>query len=430
MKAIPVIAVFDVGKTNKKLLLFDAQYNVVYEHSEQLPETIDEDGDPCEDIALLKNWLKDNFAKARADKRFEIRGLNFSAYGASFVYLDSDGKVTAPLYNYLKPCKDAFWKKFYHNNGKMHELCVETASPPLKSLNSGLQLYRIKLEKKDLYKRIAYALHLPQYLSYVFSGKPLTEITSLGCHTHLWDFRKHDYHAWVVRTGLVKKFAPLSKDPIAGIFEGIPVGIGYHDSSAALVPYLQKHHDPFVLVSTGTWCISMNPFNDTPLTIDDFGDDCLCYLTPEGKQVKSSRLFAGPMHEDIVEVLRGRYGLSGNEIRDVVFDPDKIPTPLITKRRRGSTTEICEEYSGLGAEEYYHLSVKHIIKSLKPKIERVLTDEVKHIFVDGGFSQNKVFMGMLSQVFPDLQVNAANVPQASAIGAALLMDRARNGFIY
>ena len=428
MKAIPVIAVFDVGKTNKKLLLFDAQYNVVYEHSEQLPETIDEDGDPCEDIALLTKWMKDNFAKARADKRFEIRALNFSAYGASFVYLDSDGKVTAPLYNYLKPCKDAFWKKFYHNNGKMHELCVETASPPLKSLNSGLQLYRIKLEKKDLYKRIVYALHLPQYLSYVFSGKPLTEITSLGCHTHLWDFRKHDYHAWVVRTGLVKKFAPLSKDPIAGIFEGIPVGIGYHDSSAALVPYLQKHHDPFVLVSTGTWCISMNPFNDTPLTIDDFGDDCLCYLTPEGKQVKSSRLFAGPMHEQIVEVLSSHYGLSGNEIKDIPYDPTKIPKPAIrTKENRGSE-EAIEEYIGLNAQEHYHLGVKHIITLLKPKIERVLTPDVKQIFVDGGFSQNKVFMAMLADTFASHSVSAALVPQASALGAAMMLDTLWNQF--
>ena len=33
MTAIPVIAVFDIGKTNKKLLLFDAQYLVVKEKS-------------------------------------------------------------------------------------------------------------------------------------------------------------------------------------------------------------------------------------------------------------------------------------------------------------------------------------------------------------------------------------------------------------
>lgn len=421
MAAIPVIAIFDVGKTNKKLLLFDGQYNVMYEHSEQLPETIDEDGDPCENVTLLTKWLKESFAYVRSDDRFDIRALNFSGYGASFVYIDEEGEVTAPLYNYLKPCPEAFWKKFYHNNGKIHELCVETASPPLKSLNSGMQLYRIKLEKPALYKRIKYALHLPQYLSYVFSGQPLTEITSLGCHTHLWDFRKHDYHAWVVKSGLVKKFPPISMAPVAGTFEGMPVGLGYHDSSVALVPYLQKHHVPFVLVSTGTWCISMNPFNDTPLTIEDFGDDCLCYLTPEGKQVKSSRLFAGPMYEQIEEVLRGHYGLSGNNIKDIAYDPKKIPIPTITTTTNGNATKTIEEYDGLDAEEHYHLGIKHIIHLLKPKIERVLTPDVEQIFVDGGFSRNKVFMGMLLDAFPSLQVSAASVPQASALGAAIIM---------
>jgi sugar (pentulose or hexulose) kinase len=264
-------------------------------------------------------------------------------------------------------------------------------------------------------------LHLPQYLSYVFSGQPLTEITSLGCHTHLWDFRKHDYHAWVVKSGLVKKFPPISKAPVAGTFEGIPVGLGYHDSSAALMPYLQKHHDPFVLVSTGTWCISMNPFNDTPLTIEDFGDDCLCYLTPEGKQVKSSRLFAGPMHEQIEEVLRSHYGLSGSNIKDIAYDPKKIPIPKIRTTTNGTASETIEEYVGLDAEEHYHLGIRQIIQLLKPKIERVLTPNVKQIFVDGGFSKNKVFMGMLLDAFPSHQVSAASVPQASALGAAIVM---------
>ena len=53
MHSIPVIAIFDVGKTNKKLLLFDQQYNVVFERSEKFDEIIDEDGDPCEDLESL-----------------------------------------------------------------------------------------------------------------------------------------------------------------------------------------------------------------------------------------------------------------------------------------------------------------------------------------------------------------------------------------
>ena len=58
MNKIPVIAIFDVGKTNKKLLLFDEQYKLVYEESKQLLETKDEDGFPCEDVNALTEWVK------------------------------------------------------------------------------------------------------------------------------------------------------------------------------------------------------------------------------------------------------------------------------------------------------------------------------------------------------------------------------------
>ncbi|MBA4166370.1 MAG: carbohydrate kinase, partial [Chitinophagaceae bacterium] len=56
--AIPVIAIFDVGKTNKKVFLFDEGYKIVYEHTDKFPETKDEDGDLCEDLALLTQWCK------------------------------------------------------------------------------------------------------------------------------------------------------------------------------------------------------------------------------------------------------------------------------------------------------------------------------------------------------------------------------------
>ena len=37
----PVIAIFDIGKTNKKLFLIDEQYRIVLEKNEQFDETTD-----------------------------------------------------------------------------------------------------------------------------------------------------------------------------------------------------------------------------------------------------------------------------------------------------------------------------------------------------------------------------------------------------
>ena len=57
MTPTPVIAIFDIGKTNKKLLLFNEDYKIVYEKSARFIETTDEDGFPCENVDALRSSL-------------------------------------------------------------------------------------------------------------------------------------------------------------------------------------------------------------------------------------------------------------------------------------------------------------------------------------------------------------------------------------
>mgnify|MGYP006165053733 FL=1 len=46
---------------------------------------------------------------------------------------------------------------------------------------------------------------------------------------------------------------------------------------------------------------------------------------------------------------------------------------------------------------------------------------VKQLLVDGGFSKNEWYMRLLARAFPEIEVYAAEVAQASALGAALLV---------
>src|ERR1700742_3783322 len=101
MNPIPVIAIFDVGKTNKKLFLFDKNYKIVFERSARFLETVDEDGFPCENLESLRQSVFDSLNEVSRLKQFDVKAINFSAYGASFVYLDENGKPLTPLYNYL-----------------------------------------------------------------------------------------------------------------------------------------------------------------------------------------------------------------------------------------------------------------------------------------------------------------------------------------
>ncbi len=431
-----VIAIFDVGKTNKKLLLFNEQYKLVHELSQQFAETTDEEGFLCEDVEALTQWVKDSFNNILHNENFTVQTVNFSGYGASFVYLDDALKVFLPLYNYLKPYPPLLQKQFYDTYGGESKVAKQTASPVLGNLNSGMQLYRLKYQKSVEFNRIKYALHLPQYLSFILTNKLYSDITSIGCHTNLWDFKINQYHRWVKKEGIDTKLAPmLNCEAIAGyVNETVPVGVGLHDSSAALIPYLAAFKEPFILLSTGTWCISLNPFNHTPLTDYELHQDSLCFLSYLGKPVKASRLFAGYEHEQQTKLLADHFNKPQNYFATVLFNPQlcnqvKTVKKIMTSQVAGAMVQQSNFTKRnlnvfVSYEAAYHQLITDIIEQQIKSTKLVLTGTaVKRIFVDGGFSQNLIYMHLLAQAFAGIEVYAAAVAQASALGAALAMHQ-------
>ena len=436
MNKIPAIAIFDIGKTNKKLLVFDEQYKLLYEEIKQFEEINDEDGFACEDILQLTQWVKDSFKRLLDKKQFKVKAVNFSAYGASFVYLDDDLKVMLPLYNYLKPYPAELQKKFYKDYGGENLFARQTASPVLGSLNSGMQLYRLKYEKPTLFKKIKWALHLPQYISFILSSAICADITSIGSHTNLWDFRHNKYHKWVKQEGVEDKLPRiLSCNAIAGYARHkIPAGTGLHDTSAALIPYLASFAEPFILLSTGTWCISLNPFNHARLNNSELGMDCLCYLSYAGKRVKASRLFAGYEHEQQVKRLSLYFNKPYDYFTSVVCDVSILNKlmPATKKVRKASRPVMIGESlfaernldDFVNYEEAYHQLISDIISQQIKSTSLVLKGtHVKRIFVDGGFSKNNIYMYLLAEAFPSVEVYAASLAQASALGAALAIHQ-------
>lgn len=437
MEAKPVIAIFDVGKTNKKLFLFDEHYKIVFEKSARFNEITDENGDPCENLDSLSQSVFNSLCEVFKLKEFDIRAVNFSTYGASFVYVDEQGEALTPLYNYLKAYPQDLKDLFYKTYGSEEAIAMQTASPALGSLNSGLQVYRLKHQQPEVFKKTKYALHLPQYLSYVLTGKACTDMTSIGCHTALWDFAENDYHRWVREEGITAKFAPVTSgnEVVTTTFEGkeIKVGTGLHDSSAALIPYLVSFTDPFVLLSTGTWSISLNPFDHTPLTAAELKNDCLNYLQYKGMPVKASRLFAGYEYEQQVKRIAEHFDQNTAKYRHIEYDADIVSK--LTKNRdvRSSMDVHPITFSARNLNDFandneaYHQLMIDIIEQQKASTVLIMKGApVKRIFVDGGFSKNAVFMHLLAAAFPDMEVFAASMAQATAVGTALAIHHCWN----
>ncbi|UBM59020.1 carbohydrate kinase [Marinilongibacter aquaticus] len=418
------IGIFDIGKTNKKFFLFDSAYNIVYERQKNLPETEDEDGFPCEDVEALTSFLYESLDDASAHAEYTIEALNFSAYGASWVLTDEKLHPVAPLYNYLKPLDENLSKAFYAKYGGSEKIALETSSPTLACLNSGMSLYAIKKQKRQ-FADMHFALHLPQFLSAAFSKRAFSDLTSIGCHTQLWNFAKNNYHQWVFDEGLSQKLAPIvDADHIENCeWQGLnlKIGVGLHDSSSALIPYLKGIKKPFVLISTGTWCISLNPFNNAPIAADELKKDCLNFLSFEGKPVKASRLFAGHFHEEETKRLADHFKKPLDYYKKIEFNNEL--DWMLPEVNLG-------EFEPLNLSQYatyplaYQALMAQIVAQQIVSTKLVLQEkETPLLFVDGGFSQNPIFMHLLSKAFPEAKVYAALVPQASALGAALILHQ-------
>jgi L-fuculokinase len=432
-----VVAIFDIGKTNKKVFLFDENYKIVWEKSVNLDETVDEDGFPCENIEVLKNWILDRLSEIKDLNNYVLKAINFSTYGASFVYIDEKGDSLTPLYNYLKEYPEALKKDFYKKYKGEEVFAVKTASPVLGSLNSGMQIYRLKEERPELFEKVKHCLHLPQYLSFLLTGEAYTDITSIGCHTNLWNFKKMKYHKWLKNEGIKDKLPPIhpGRDVIKKEND-LAIGIGLHDSSSAIIPYTINFTEPFVLLSTGTWSISLNPFNNKPLTFEELEKDCLCYMQYTEKPVKAARLFSGNEHEIQAKRLAEHFNVPFDTFKDVYFDKKIVSTLralnftiVYPKKYDFDILKECPfQKRDLSAFKTYEIAYHQLMLDL---VEQqvfstnlvIHNSPVKKIFVDGGFSKNSIFMNLLAEAFPDVEVYAASMAQASALGAALAIHQ-------
>jgi L-fuculokinase len=432
-----VVAIFDIGKTNKKVFLFDENYKIVWEKSVNLDETVDEDGFPCENIDVLKEWILERLSEVKELNNYVLKAINFSTYGASFVYIDERGNSLTPLYNYLKDYPEELKNGFYKKYKGEEVFAVKTASPVLGSLNSGMQIYRLKEEKPELFEKVKYCLHLPQYLSFLLTGEGYTDITSIGCHTNLWNFKKMKYHKWLKNEGIKEKLPPIhpGRDVIKKEND-LAVGIGLHDSSSAIIPYTINFTEPFVLLSTGTWSISLNPFNNKSLTFEELKNDCLCYMQYTEKPVKAARLFSGNEHEVQAKRLAEHFNVPFGTFKEIYFDKKIVSnlralnfTIVYPKKYDFDILKECpfqkRDLSTFKTYEIaYHQLMLDLVEQQVFSTNLVIHNSpVKKIFVDGGFSKNSIFMNLLAEAFPDVEVYAASMAQASALGAALAIHQ-------
>lgn len=302
------IIIFDIGKTHAKLSLWDSQYNLIAKEirANEICESVH--GYQMLDIYGIEAWLIDTLTELA--KLAPVESIVTVAHGAAAVLIENGRIWTDPL-DYEQDLGPAI-DQSYNNIRPDFE---QTGSPRLPlGLNLGCQLFFLENLVGPFPDNLTILLW-PQFWSFKLSGVAASEVTSLGCHSDLWNPHSSTFSRLALERGWDTLFPPmrLASNPLGTITEdissqtGLPsscqVLCGIHDSNAALLSartYKDISDGDLTTLSTGTWFVAMRCLRSDQ-SVDSIelqaSRDCLINVDSSNRPVPSARFMGGREYE-------------------------------------------------------------------------------------------------------------------------------------
>lgn len=431
--------VLDVGKTLAKLTMWSWDKRLV-DRRTRLNLRCLVHGTPCLDVAGITSWLSESLRIFAA--KGDIAAIVPVGHGAAACLIDKDGLCLAPLDYEAEPPPDVTARYL-----EMRDPFALTGSPSLPGgLNLGAQLLWLETLAPDETRR-GLIVTWPQYWSWLLSGVPSTEVTSLGSHTDLWLPGAVRPSPMAVARGWADRLAPLrhAGDVLGPVTEewrercGLPkdcaVLCGLHDSNAALLAvrrYPEVGDRECTVLSTGTWFIAMRsvaPGVAVDLAALPENRDCLVNIDAFGVPVPSSRFMGGREVEiledangspldpsEYEELLLGRAGdaIGAGAFALPTFQKGVGPFP----EQRGCWVSPPDDQLGRRA-------VAGLYLALMADTSLGLIGSGERLVIEGRFAGDPVFTRALAALRPAQAVYLSQMPDNVPFGALQLVDSGR-----
>lgn len=420
------VAVIDIGKTNAKLVLVNLADLSEIDVITQANTVINAEPWPHFDTEGIWDFL---LAGLKAfQTQHGIDAISITTHGACAALLSDDGTLAAPIldYEYIGPEETETAEEY----DRIRPTFGETGSPRLAGgLNIGAQLHWQFSINPALRGRTQHIVTYPQYWAFRLTGIAATDITSLGCHSDLWNPSERCYSSLVDRLGIRDKMAPVRKpNDVLGqllpdiakqtsLAESTPIVCGIHDSNASLLPHILQNKPPFSVVSTGTWVIAMS-IGGKPIELDP-DKDTLINVNALGDPVPSARFMGGREYELAIEqpYAEPTEEILENVLKDkIMLLPAVIPDTGPFQGRKAHWRNNMEPQPGTaqrGAATalYLALVTTHCLE---------LIGRVGPIIVEGPFTNNRVYLKMLAEITQTTVWSTVGMTGTSQGGALLV----------
>lgn len=454
MKPQNAYLVLDIGKTNKKFMVYDTSLKVLFSKSREIG-VIKRDDIELEDVETLLEWLRKEIAAI--SKLYHFKTIAISGHGAAFALLNKNGDLCFPVISYTSKMEDAFFKDFTAEYGSHEKLLLETGTPDLGFINIGKGLHYLKTFHPEEYSQAKSFLFYTQYFSFLLTGKISLEYTYLGNHSYLWDFQKQAYSEFAVQVGIRHCLPENIQKPWEilgnltqawkeawGIDYELPVTVGIHDSNGALLPYLLKGMENTVLLSTGSWCVGMLPAQPYQLSPEDIKANTFYNIDAWGRPLRTS-IFTGGLEYSAYDVMFGKKDQSNLETLNKLIEeselfilPGLIKGTSVFPGCKPSIIYLGEVYTqdkmqkfikanpDLKQQLYTAISVSLGIQAVE-LFKRLNVKPDGKVYLEGGFLKNDIWCETIMNIRNDLCFYSTNLQEASAFGAALTAVIAERG---
>jgi len=418
------VAVIDLGKTNSKVALVDTVHSIEVQVIKQ-PIAISLNSLYLSlDHHAIEAFVID--ALQALASAHTVDAITVTTHGATAALVDESGELAMPVMDYEYTGIDALRDEY-----ELHRPSFsDTGSPSLPGgLNIGAQLYWQQKKYPSLFENVHTVLTWPQFWVHKLSGKRHNDLTSLGCHTDLYEPEKKHYSSLVdsqrwrplmpptKSSGQLSGMLKTTLANLVGLSPEIPIYTGIHDSNASLVPHLITQSAPFSVVSTGTWFISM-AIGGTPTKLAE-SKDTLINVNAKGECVPSAR-FMGGRERDLFQLSEPATAHAMDKLLDQFESmpllmpsavPNTGPYPNAKQQWIGRSLEGDLDAQSCVATLYLALMTHECL---------ILIGANGPTFIEGPLSQDSQYAQMLAAV-TNRPVFLSNATTGTSAGAAMLI---------